>query len=181
MMKKNNKQKNVLDLMQVLSACRQLVSASVGEECIIINEPVMLLDENNELKQYISHSICKESEEIEAGNAIRELSGITKEEFIEKNPYCHISTYPTTEAGQCIISFDPEDDVPHKAEISKGYPYLNYFFLKFNNMRNNLIDNNEIVKDDDIFQYLYLILGSYEKKQEKESTFQKIKKRIMKR
>ena len=180
-MKINNKQKNVLDLMQVLSASRQLVSAAVGEECVIINESVMLLDENDELKQYISHCICKETEEVEAKNTLRELNGLTKEEYIQKNPYCHISTYPLDEAGQFVISFDPEDDIPHKAEISRGYPYLDYFFLKFNNMRNNLIDNNEIVKEDDIYQYLYLILNSYEKQQEKESTFQKIKKRIMNR
>ena len=180
-MKMSNNKKNVLDLLQVLSASRQLVSAAVGEECIIIIEPVMLIDENNELKQYISHSICKESEEVEAKNTIRELDGLTKDDFIEKNPYCHISTYPTDEAGQFLISFDPEDDIPHKAEISRGYPYLDYFFLKFNNMRNNLIDNNEIVKEDDIYQYLYLVLNSYEKSKKKESTYEKIKKRIMNR
>lgn len=171
--------KNVLDLIQVVAASRKLVEASVGEECSSVNVPVKLLNENNELKEYISHSICKTSEEADAKINLRRLNGITKEEFIEKNPYCHISTYPVEEAGSFLVSFDPEDDIPCKVEISRGYNYLDYFFLKFNNMRNKLIDNNEIVKEDDIYQYLDMVLGANKKEEQKESRFKKLKKRFI--
>lgn len=171
-------EKNVLDLLQVLSASRQLVEAAQNEECTSINVPVKLLDENNELKDYISHSICKKSEEVDAKIFLRSLNGLTKEEFIEQNPYCHISTYSIDDAGSFLVSFDPYDDNPCKVEFSKGYNYLDYFFYKFNNMRNKLIDNHEIVKEDDIYQYLDIVLGA-NKKEEKESRFQKIKKRFI--
>lgn len=172
--------KNVLDLLQVLSASRQLVEAAQNEECTSINVPVKLLDENNELKDFISHSICKKSEEVEANINIRQLNGLTKEEFIEQNPYCHISTYPVEDAGSFLVSFDLNDDIPRKVEISNGYNYLDYFFLKFNNMRNKLIDNNEIVKEDDIYQYLDIVLGANKKEEkEKESRFKKLKKRFI--
>ena len=173
--------KNVLDLMQVLSASRQLVSAAEGEECTIVNVPVKLLDENNELKDYISYSICKESEEAEANIAIRKLSGLTKEDFVKQNPYCHITTYPVNLISSFSVSFDPEDNIPRKVQISRGYNYLDYFFLKFNNMRNTLIDNNEVVKEDDIFQYLYLILNSNKNSEKEESRFQKLKNRIIRK
>ena len=169
--------KNVLDLIQVLSASRQLVEASLGEECETIVVPVMLLDDNNELKEHISHSICKKSESVDAKIALRQLKGITKEEFIERNPYCHISTYSIDDAGSFLVSFDPDDSTPRKVEISKGYNYLDYFFYKFNNMRNTLIDNHERVKEDDIYQYLAMVLGP-KKEEKKETKFQKIKKRL---
>ena len=171
--------KNVLDLMQVLSVSRQLVEASLGEECTSVNVPVVLLDEIGQLQECMSHSICKKSEVFEAKDIIRNLNGLTKEEFIEKNPYCHISTYPMEAAGYYLASFDPNDDIPCKIEISDGYNYLDYFFCKFNNMRNNLIENHEVVKDDDIYQYLDIVLRANNRAKEPESRFQKIKKRFI--
>ena len=46
-------------------------------------------------------------------------------------------------------------------------------------MRNKLIDNNEIVKEDDIYQYLDMVLGANKKEEQKESRFKKLKKRFI--
>ena len=177
-MKKNESvKKNVLELLDVLSASRRLVEASCGEECTSVSVSVNLKDEEGNYKQYISNVICKSSEEYDARIALRHMSGLTKKEYIENVPFCHVATYPIEEAGKFKVSFNKEDDGICKAEFSKGYSYLNYFFLKFNKMRNDLIDEGQVVKRDDIYQYLDLVLAN-EHEEEKETRFQKIKRFI---
>ena len=169
--------KNELDLIQVLTVSKKLLEEYLGENCTTITVPVLLLDENNELKKYTSHCICLEKEEVQAEVIIQSLSGLTKEEFIKKNPYCHITTYPTDDKKSFKISLDKEDNNSHKLEMNDGYEFIELFLYRFNNLRNNLIDKNEIVKDDDIFQYLDLVVNR-EKYNKKENMFQKIKKRF---
>ena len=169
--------KNELDLIQVLVVSKRLLEEYLGESCKTITVPVELLDENNKLKEYTSHCICLEGEEEKAKAIIQTLSGLTKEEFIKNNPYCHITTYPTDDKKSFTISLDKDDNNPHKLEMNDGYEYIELFLYRFNNMRNNLIDKNEIVKPDDIFQYLDLVVNK-EKYNKKENLFQKLKKRF---
>ena len=177
-MRDHDLRKNILEFPRVLCACEELVSASLGEECVSVDVPVILLDENNELKKYKSYSICRKIEEEDAKIILKRLNGLTKEKFIEKNPYCHICTYPEDEKHY-FISFDKSDDIPCKAEFSDGYNYLDYFFYKFNNMRNKLIDEKSPVELDDLDQYLYIVLYDSNKKEKKDNILQKVKKRIM--
>jgi len=182
-MRDHDLRKNVLEFPRVLCASRELVSASLGEECVSINVVLKLLDENNELKEYESYCICKKDEEIDAMERLKEFNGLSKEEYIKNNPYCHFCTYPVGQKD-FYISFNEDDNVPCKAEFSEGYNYLDYFFYKFNKFRNKLIDNKEVVKIDDLEDYLFLVLenGKKDKKDKeevKESVFQKVKKRFV--
>ena len=164
--------KNVLNIVDVISTSRQLIENKCGERCTSIIVPVDLKDEKGEIRPFITHSICERSEEENAKNYLKTLKGLTKEEFIKTNPYCHISSYPIIDAGDFLVSFDMNDDIPCKVEFSEGYDYLDTFFSKFNNMRNELIDEGVVVKEDDIYQFLDI---SYNKK---ESKIKRLKKRF---
>lgn len=168
--------KNVLNLFDVISASIQLIEKTSGDDYSSITVPVKLKDENGVMNYYISHSICKRSEEEDAINLLKTFNGLTKKEFIEKNPYCHISTFLEKDAYSYFVSFDMNDDEPCKIEFGKDYDYLDKFFSKYNNMRNNLIDNGSVVKDDDIYQFLDL---SYNTDNNKMSSFQKIKSKFI--
>lgn len=171
--------KNVLSLIEVMDVSKQLMGVATGEKCVSVNLPLQLVNDDNLLECYMTHTICKESEEEEAKERLKELSGLTKKEFIKQNPYCHISSYSMDDAGYYMASFDVNDDEPCKIQFSEGYEYLNYFFYKFNNMRNNLIENKQIVKDDDIYQYLDIVLGRLKRSSKTENRFQRFKNRFI--
>ena len=173
--------KNVLSLYDVISASRQLIEKTSGDKYASIDVPIDLKDDNGVMNHYVSHLICKRSEVEYAINLLKTFNGLTKKDYIEKNPYCHISTFLKKYAYSYLVSFDMNDDEPCKVEFSKEYDYYDYlngFFTKYNNMRNDLIDNGCLVKEDDIYQFLDIVF-SHKKESNNNSNFQKIKSRFI--
>ena len=170
------KRKNEVRLIDALSASRQLCEEIDKEENEMVCVPIDLVEDNGDIKRYISLLICKKDEEVEAKTTLRKCVGMTKDEYIESNPYHHISTFRVEDAGREYASFDLNDDNPVKIELKEEDVILRDFFQKFNRFRNSTIENNEILKDDDIYQLLYIYrMGIKKARGEKVGFFQKIK------
>ena len=171
--------KNRLNLYYVVDAARELIEKVEGEEYKDFHVPLELIDNEGNKNKYISYSICKNNEVEEAKMVINSFNGLNKDDYIKRNPYCHVTTFPANSNEHYLISFDMMDNYPCKAEISDKYNYVTKFLNDFNKMRNNLIDRNERVKEDDIKQYLDI--NTDNKYAPKDSIFQKIKRRFTNR
>ena len=168
--------KNRLNLYYVVDAVRELIEKIEGEEYKDFKVTLELIDNEGNKNKYISYSISKKNEVEEAKMVISSFNGLSKDEYIKNNPYCHVTTFPINSNEHFLISLDMKDNYPCKVEISNKYNYVNKFLNDFNNMRNNLIDKSERVKEDDIKQYLDV--NTDNKYAPKDSIFQKIKRRF---
>ena len=94
---------------------------------------------------------CKEEDRDKAFNEIDSFNGKRKEDYKINNKYCHIATYKKVDDGY-YISFDNDEECGIHANYNKEYKMIENFFINFINFRKYLIDNNMIVKDDDLYQ-----------------------------
>lgn len=169
--------KNNIRLIDALSASRQIIETIEGEECKILCVPVEYVEDDGSTRKYISFSICKTSEAPEATIKLRGCEGMDLEEFIRNNPYHHISTFPIEYAGDEDASFGIDDDNPIKILLKDEDIELNKFFTNYINFINYSVDNNLTVKEDDIYQNLYLFINKIkEERGEKISFVQYIKR-----
>ena len=109
-------------------------------------------------KDTISVISCKENSLRKVKKDIDKYGYVDKEELINNENYCYITTYDRKKLIK-EISFDINDDYPAKAEFTDEYEFLSNFFKNFITFRNNLIENNEVVKKDDIYQYFLSLVG----------------------
>lgn len=172
-------EKNMLNLCYVVDASRELIGKVEGEDYKDFNVYLELIDDEGNKNKYISYSICKKNEVEEAKRVISSFNGLKKDDYIKRNPYCHVTTFPANTNELYLISLNMNNNYPCKLEISDKYDYVIKFLNDFNNLRNNLIDKNERVKEDDIKQYLDI---NYDNKYvSKDSVFQKLKRRFTNR
>ena len=83
---------------------------------------------------------------------------MSKEEYSVNKGYCHIATFPE-DIKRREVDFDFNSDSPIKADINEEYSYVDRFFKMFIRFRNNLIENKQVVKRDDIYQYFLSLTG----------------------
>ena len=120
-------------------------------------------------KLIVKYLICDKENVEKALIETTKLSGKTMEEYLDSinDNYCHIATFKE-DTKRHDIDFDLSSDSPIKANINEEYSYVDTFFRRFINFRNNLIENKQVVKRDDIYQY-FLSLTGFEQSKSKKS------------
>lgn len=172
-MKTNNR----ISYSDVLYTTKDICEYMTGDEHAILSVPIKLKDEG-ELKEYISIIVCKDSEKDLVQAEILTNEGSSKKDYIKNIGYCHITTYEANNIETKDISFDSDDNYPVKANFNSPYSEIEQFFKNFIKFRNNLIKNNEIVKDDDLDQYFQSVTGFTVNNNE--TIISKVKKKLSK-
>ncbi|MBQ6497717.1 MAG: hypothetical protein IJI58_03275 [Bacilli bacterium] len=113
--------------------------------------PVTVKENEKELKYYVV-IMCPKKEILKTFEESLKSEIKTKEEYTINPNYCHIATFPEDAIGK-EIDFDINSDSEIKANFNKEYEYVNNFFRRFINFRNKLIETEQVVKSDDIYQY----------------------------
>ena len=152
-MKTNSK----IPFIDVTILTKRICEYITGDEYEITPVKLNLFEDNKE-KSYISVIAHKKDDLISLIDDVLKNEGKQKDNYELDKKYCHITTY---EEGlkKDFISFDNNDDCPIKANFDSDYNYLEYFFKSFISFRNNLINTNQVIKDDDIEQYFQSIIG----------------------
>ena len=75
------------------------------------------------------------------------------EDYKIPEEYCHIATFKRKYRESHTISFDKSDDSFIYANYNDNFKYVENFFKSFIEFRNYLIDNNQVVKYDDLYQF----------------------------
>lgn len=161
-MKINNK----IPFIDVITISKELCEYGTGKECEIIYVPVTLKEEGMD-KKFLSVVVCPKEEVEQALIETTKFDGKNKEEYVINPKYCHIATFPEFTTRR-EVDFDANSDSKIKANINKEYDYVDTFFRRFINFRNNLIKNKQVVKRDDIYQY-YLSLTGFNKDKKKKN------------
>ena len=154
--------------IDVITVAKDLCECIKGKEQEIIYAQVTLKD-GEEFNNYLSTIICDKENVEKALIETAKLSGKTMKEYLNSinDDYCHIATFKE-DTKRHDIDFDLSSDSPIKANINEEYSYVDAFFRRFINFRNNLIENKQVVKRDDIYQY-FLSLTGFEQSKSKKS------------
>ena len=169
---------NRIPYLDVTVTTKDMCEFLTGEKYTIMYVPIKLKD-GNDLKQYISVVACTEEEKSEVQKEIIEKEGLSKEEYKINEKYCHITTYGDNDIEDKQISFDSSDDYPIKACFSPEYKNIEQFFKNFIKLRNKLIEENKLVKDDDINQYFQSLTGFT--RNNDDSVLDKFKKKLFRK
>ena len=148
---------NKIPFFDVVIVSKYLCEHITGERHEIIYAPVTLKDEDK-LNKYLSVLICKEKDVEEAVTEVVKMNDKPIEEYFVNRKYCHIATFPENTKRK-TVDFDMNSDSSIKANINEEYSYVDNFFRRFINFRNNLIENNQVVKSDDIYQFYASLTG----------------------
>ncbi len=146
-----------IPFIDVVTVAKSLCEYVTSEEHEIIYVPVTLKD-NGESKKYLSVLICKKDEIEPVLIEYAKMGEMSKEEYSVNKGYCHIATFPE-DIKRREVDFDFNSDSPIKADINEEYSYVDRFFKMFIRFRNNLIENRQVVKRDDIYQYFLSLTG----------------------
>ena len=156
---------NKIPFIDVITISKDLCEYGTGEECEIIYAPVTL-KEDGKAKKFLSVVVCPKEEVEQALIETIKFDGKNKEEYTINPKYCHIATFPELTTRR-EVDFDVNSDSKIKANINKEYEYVEVFFRRFINFRNNLIKNKQVVKRDDIYQYYLSLTGFNQDKKKK--------------
>ena len=156
---KNDK---TIPFTDVIAVTKDFCNLVHDEEYETVYVPT-IVRKNEGIKTYFSVIVCEKSAADRINKSIEDNSFFEANIISLGKDFCYITTFDSDKKHD-RISFDKNDDCPIKASFSSDYLYIEYFFKKFIDFRNNLINNNEVVKSDDIFQYFYSIVG-FSKKQ----------------
>ena len=168
-----NKKMPITDVTSITTEFCELMDDSRYE---VIRRSVDLFDEKG-FHTYTTMLCCSVDDIEEATKEIEAQCGRDINSYILNNKYCHIATYKDTGKIHHDISFDDEEDCDIHANYNKEYKNIEEFFRRFIRFRNNLIQNNEIVKDDDCYQYFLSVKKGFAKK-EKLKMSERIKRKI---
>ena len=174
-MEKNSK----LALSDVTSTTRDLCEYATGDEYRTIYVDLNLKDKGK-LVEYTSIVACKKEDVKDAKEEILDYDGYDISQFSVNSRYCHIATFESNLYYKNLISFDMSDDCPIKAEINDEFGYVDAFFRRFIDFRNRLIERNQVIKDDDVYQFFLAVTDGYEKRK-KETLKNKVLKRFKKK
>lgn len=154
--------------IDVIVVAKDLCEYVKGKEQEVIYAQVTLKDGEG-FDKYLSTIICDKDSVEKVLIETTKLSGKTMEEYLNSinDDYCHIATFKE-DTKRRDIDFDLSSDSLIKANINEEYSYVDNFFRRFINFRNNLIENKQVVKRDDIYQY-FLSLTGFEKEKPKKS------------
>ena len=154
-----------------------LLDSGYNHEVIYAN--VDLLDDK-ELKTYTTMLCCRTDDVDDVLESIKQFNGKSKEDYKLDNNICHIATFLNLDNNYFYnISFDDMEECEIHANINDKYRGLEYFFKDFIDFRNNLILKNDIVKEDDIYQFFLSVVRGFPKKKNNninDKIRQKIKK-----
>ncbi len=148
---------NKIPFFDVVIVSKYLCEHITGERHEIIYAPITLKD-GDKLNNYLSVLICKEKDVEEAIIEATKMNDKSIEEYSVNRKYCHIATFPENTKRR-EVDFDVNSDSPIKANINEEYSYVDAFFRRFINFRNNLIKNKQVVKRDDIYQFYASLTG----------------------
>ena len=168
-----------LSFSDVISTTKDLCSCVTGDKYKVAYINLNLSDKGV-LKEYTSVVACREEEYPDLVIDALSFDGCDKEKYVLDSKFCHIATFESYLYPRNPISFDMNDDCPIKAEINEEYGYLDAFFRRFIEFRNNLIENNQVVKEDDIYQYCLVVTEKINKRN-KPKFKENIVKRLIKR
>ena len=155
-------------------------------DCDFVNEgnhevycrDIKLLDDDK-LNTYTTIFCCKVEDRDKAFSEIDAFNGKKKEDYKFNNQYCHIATYKKDDEFY-VISFDNEEECGVHANFNKEYKFIEAFFVKFIKFRKDLIENDMVVKDDDLYQYFLSVVKGFDERNS--VTFiDKILQKIMRR
>ena len=148
---------NKIPFIDVITVAKDLCKYATGEDYEVIYVPIALKD-NNEINHYLSVILCKKEEVEKALVETTKQEGKNITDYTINSKYCHIATFPeNTKRNE--VDFDMNSDSKIKANINEEYNYIDIFFKRFINFRNNLIKNKQVVKRDDIYQYFLSLTG----------------------
>ena len=173
-MKTNNR----IPYIDVVITTKDMCEFLTGDKYTIMYVPIKLKD-GDDLKQYISVVACTEEEKQDVQTNILENEGLPREEYRIDEKYCHITTYGDNNVENKQISFDDDYDYPIKACFSSEYKNIEQFFKNFIKMRNKLIEEKQLVKDDDIEQYFQASTGFI--RNNNETVLNKFKKKLFRK
>ena len=136
------------------------VSSLTGDICSYYNEgewesvyvPVNLKNEKG-LDGYYSLVCCPKNKTEELYKYIQKMNGFLLEDYKIPEEYCHIATFERKYRESHTISFDKNDDSFIYANYNDNFKYVEDFFKSFIEFRSYLIDNNQVVKYDDLYQF----------------------------
>lgn len=154
---------NKVPFIDVIVMTKDLCEYVTGDNYEVISVPIELIV-NNSKEKFITVAACKKGEEKKLTTEILKNSNRKKEDFYLDDKYFHITTYESGVKKE-YISFDDSDKHSINFNPNEKYYYVEFFFKKFINFRNNLIANNQIVKDDDIYQYFLSLIGFPDRKE----------------
>lgn len=146
-----------LPLIDVMIISKKLCEDMTHEEHSLVHLLIKLND-GGELRHFVVVGACVSEDQEITEKKILENEGRKKEEIEFPDHFCHITTFDA-DIRKREISFDNEDDWPIKANFNSEFLAHNYFFKRFINFRNGLIENNLVVKSDDIYQYYESLTG----------------------
>ena len=153
--------------IDVISVAKDLCEYVTGKEQEIVYAQVALKNDD-EVNKYLSAIICNKEDVEKALIETDKLNGKTMEEYLKSinKEYCHITTFKE-DARRYEIDFNPRSDSEIKANIDDEHAYVDIFFRRFIKFRNKLIENKQVVKRDDIYQYFLSITGFEQDKSKK--------------
>ena len=152
-----------LTFSDVTSTTKDICKFVTGEDYTVAYIDLYLRDKGD-LKEYTSVVACREDDYKDLVDEVLSFDGMNKDKYSINPKYCHIATFESHYYLRHPISFDSNDDCPIKADINEEYGYVDAFFRRFIDFRNRLIENGEVVKDDDIYQYFLVLSDGLERK-----------------
>lgn len=153
--------------IDVISVAKDLCEYVTGNDQEIVYGQVTLKD-GEDYNKYLSAVICNKEDVEKVLLDVEKNDGKTMEEYLNSlsKDYCHIATFKEN-ARRYEIDFNPRSDSEIKANIDDEHAYVDIFFRRFIKFRNNLIENKQVVKRDDIYQYFLSITGFNQDKPKK--------------
>ena len=163
-----------LNMIHVGVAVKDLMSYATGEECDFDSFPVTLKDRNDNDIQKIALIGFKESNRDKVMKDVIKNTGRVESKFyVSPTNGCIITLYDDSKEIEAISFGEEDDDYPIKSMIPDDYGYIQTFFERFLNFRDDLIRHKQVVKEDDMFQYLTSVTGGFSKKETLKGKFQK--------
>ena len=140
-----------LSIGEVLSITKEYCDLMDGGDYKNVYKEIPLLN-GDKIENYVTLFCCKSDDVPKAVEEIESLRGIRKEDYKFNSDYCHIATYKQGENDN-IISFDENEECGVHAKYNERYSCIEDFFIKFLRFRNDLIDNDIIIRDEGVYQY----------------------------
>ncbi len=145
--------------IDVIAVTKDLCEYVTGKDQEIVYGQVTLKD-GEDYNKYLSAIVCNKEDVEKVLIETSKLNGKTMEEYLKSlnKDFCHIATFKE-DVRRYEIDFNPRSDSKIKANIDDEHAYVDMFFRRFIKFRNNLIENKQVVKRDDIYQYFLSITG----------------------
>ena len=154
---------NKMSMADVMLITNDFCELTDNREYEIVLRKLNLVDEEG-LNKYATLFCCPKEDVKKAVKELDECNNKPKEGYKFNDKYCHIATYKTTSRYFEDISFDDKEESNIHANYSPNYKYIEDFFKSFIRFRNNLLRKNEVVKDDDAYQYFLSVVKGFDTK-----------------